>query len=336
MAARRRRFGSLATELVKKAREAMLSAVQTYNNPQIEFKSELFIVTTIIAWTYLLHSYYRKKRIDYRQVDERVTGRRRKFLRTSRGAIKHWSLEQCLSCKDCPLDAIVVKNLLFLTGIRHEIEHQMTTRIDDHLSAKFMAAALNFNSAIKKHFGEKYSLEREQAFSIQFSSIDQGTAKMLFARKDLPQHIGAFIAQFENDMTPEEYDDPRFSYRVALVPRTGNKATTADQVYQLVPSGSEAATEINKVLLKETEKTKYRPGTIVTMMRAEGYDKFNMHRHNKLWQAKDARNPKHQYGVQVEGTWFWYESWVQQVRAHCQQNAGFYRSESTTQGTLSY
>ena len=42
-------------------------------------------------------------------------------------------------------------------------------RIDSQLSAKFMAAALNFNSAIKTLFGPKYGLESEQAFSIQFS-----------------------------------------------------------------------------------------------------------------------------------------------------------------------
>jgi hypothetical protein len=42
--------------LVKKAREAMLAAVQIHNNPQIDFKSELFIVTSVIAWTYLLHA----------------------------------------------------------------------------------------------------------------------------------------------------------------------------------------------------------------------------------------------------------------------------------------
>ena len=132
MATRVRRFGSLATELVKKAREAMLAAVQIHNNPQIEFKSELFIVTTVIAWTYLLHSYYRKKRIDYRQIDERATGKR-KFLKTHHGVVRHWSLEQCLKVPQCPLDDLVKKNLLFLIGIRHEIEHQMTTRIDDHL-----------------------------------------------------------------------------------------------------------------------------------------------------------------------------------------------------------
>ena len=64
-------------------------------------------------------------------------------------------MEECLGCADCPLDEIVKKNLMFLIGIRHEVEHQMTNRIDDQLSAKFQAAALNFNTAIKTLFGEK-------------------------------------------------------------------------------------------------------------------------------------------------------------------------------------
>ena len=79
------------------------------------------------------------------------------------------------------------KNLMFLIGIRHEIEHQMTTRIDDQLSAKFQAAALNFNSVIKKLFGVRYSLDKEQAMSLQFAGIDDGTAKVLLAQPDLPQ-----------------------------------------------------------------------------------------------------------------------------------------------------
>jgi hypothetical protein len=85
-----------------------------------------------------------------------------------------------------------LKNFMFLIGIRHEIEHQMTTRIDDQLSAKFMASALNFNTTIKTLFGKKYSLEKEQAFSIQFSSIDETTARSLVADVDLPLHIKSF------------------------------------------------------------------------------------------------------------------------------------------------
>jgi hypothetical protein len=158
---------------------------------------------------------------------------------------------------------MVKKNLLFLVGIRHEIEHQMTTRIDDQLSARFQAAALNFNSAIRKLFGEKHSLDAEQALSIQFAGIDEGTAKVLLTQTDLPQHIQSFIVQYESETSQEEHDDQRFSYRVAFVRKTTSSKTAADKVVEFVPPGSEAATEINKVFLKETEKVKYRPGTIV-------------------------------------------------------------------------
>src|SRR5882672_6890918 len=112
MVKRNRRFGSIASELVKKAREAMLTAVQIFNSPQIEFKSELFIVSTVIAWTYLLHAYYRKKGIEYRQ--HRKTGARKQFIKTKFGAVKRWSLEDCLACADCPFDEMVKKNLMFL------------------------------------------------------------------------------------------------------------------------------------------------------------------------------------------------------------------------------
>jgi hypothetical protein len=331
MPSRKRRYGSVAKELVKKAREAMLAAVQVFNNPQLEFKSELFIVASVIAWTYLLHAFYRKKRVEHRIF--RQEGSRRKFLRTSFGAVRRWSLEDCLKCTDCPLEAIVKKNLLFLIGIRHEVEHQMTSRIDDQLSAKFQACALNFNTAIKELFGDKYSLDAEQAFSIQFSGIDEGTAKEILAEQDLPQHIRSFVVRFESEMTQEEYDDPRFSYRVAFVRKTANSKTGADKVVQFIAPGSEVAAEINKVFLKETEKRKFRPSTIVKQMKAEGFTKFGMQHHTDLWKAKDGKNPSHQWGVQVEGTWFWYEGWLDEVRRHCLENKALYKPVSSAAPT---
>jgi hypothetical protein len=308
----------------------MLTAVQIYNNPQIEFKSELFIVSTVIAWTYLLHAYYRKQKVEYRFFTQMLKGRR--FSRTKFGAIRRWGLTECLEAAECPLDQIVKKNLLFLMGIRNEIEHQMTTRIDDQLSAKFQAAALNFNSEIKRLFGEKYSLDSEQAFSIQFSGIDEGSAKELLAQPDLPLHIRSFVVQFEQGMTQQEFDDPRFSYRVAFVRKTSNSKTTADKVVQFVPAGTDTASEINKIFLKETEKTKYRPGTIVKQMKAEGYTGFGMQRHTDLWKEKDAKNPTYRYGVQVEGSWFWYESWLGEVRKHCKENEAVYRPPAARTG----
>ena len=293
----------------------MLTAVQIYNNPLIEFKSELFIVTTVIAWTYLMHAHYRKVGIEYRQLNLK-TGKR-KFLKTRFGAQRHWSLEQCLEAPECPVDKSVISNLKFLIGIRHEIEHQMTTRIDNQFSAKFMAAALNFNSSIKKLFGTRYALESEQAFSIQLSRIDEGTAKDLMKQTDLPPHIRSFVSQFESDMTQDDFDDPRYSYRVAFVKKTTQSRTAGDQVVEFVAAGSDTETEINKVILKETEKKKYKPGSILKLIKDEGLQELSMHQHTELWKQQNAKDPRKGYGSLVEGSWYWYESWVSVVREHC-------------------
>ncbi len=266
----------------------------------------------------MLHAYYRKPRVEYRRFE--LGGKRRKFDRTRNGAIWHWSLAECMECKECPLEAIVKKNPRFLIGVRNEIEHQMTARIDDHLSAKFQATALNFNHYIKKLFGDKHSLAAEQAISIQFSSISEKTAKELMSESDLPQHIHSYIVQFEADLTQDEYDDPRFAYGVAFLRKTSNSKTAADRVVQFVPPGSEAATEINKVFLRDTEKKKYRPSTIMKQMKAEGFTKFGMKQHTDFWKDLDAKNPKFQFGAEVvEASWLWYESWVNGVRKHCQE-----------------
>jgi hypothetical protein len=88
----------LGDELLIKAREAMLHAMQGYNNPRTFFKAEVFIVTAVIAWTYLLHYHYKRIGIDYRyKKDEAVR-------KTRHGADKHWELEACLDCSNCPLD----------------------------------------------------------------------------------------------------------------------------------------------------------------------------------------------------------------------------------------
>ena len=125
-----RRVNSVTDELVHKSREAALAAVQIFNNPQISFKSEIFIVIICVAWTYLLHAYFRQNKIEYRYYQQK--GKRRIFDRTKAGAYKHWELERCLNDVNSPIDSDTVKNLRFLIGLRHEIKHQMTTRIDDY------------------------------------------------------------------------------------------------------------------------------------------------------------------------------------------------------------
>jgi len=322
---RHRRIFSVSHELIEKSREAALAAVQIFNNPQVTFKSEIFIVLMNIAWTYLLHAHYRKKEIEYRYFEQK--GKRRRFDHTKGGAYKYWELERCLNDKNSPVDKDSANNLGFLIGIRHEIEHQMTTRIDTSLSAKFQACCLNYNDHVKKLFGSKLGIDKHLAFSLQFSSISREQADILATPSNLPSHIKSFVEGFEGKLSEAEFNSPKFAYRVLFVAKTANRKGQADQVVEFVKADSEFAKQVNAtyVVTKEIERRKYRPGNIVETMHKEGYPRFNMHAHTEFWKAEDARNSAKGFGVSVEDTWYWYEPWLEKVRTHCKQNETHYK-----------
>ena len=82
-------------ELLIKAREAMIAAVHTFNSGGLTFRAELFIVTAIIAWTYLLHAWFKREGIDYRHTKNQ--NGQKVVIKTPSGAEKFWELGQCLN-----------------------------------------------------------------------------------------------------------------------------------------------------------------------------------------------------------------------------------------------
>lgn len=303
-------------ELLVKAREAMIQAVQCFNNPTSLFKSEIFIVVAVIGWTYLLHWHYRRVGVDYRHMAKDGSP-----ILTKHGAEKHWELEMCLDSPSCPVDDVMKANLRFLIGIRHEIEHQMTRRIDAAISAKLQACCLNFNRSIKALAGDRLGLDRELSIAMQFSGIEREQRDLLLKDIDLPPNILAMHAAFEGELTDELIRDPRYGYRVALVEISVNSRGKADEVVEFVRSGSEKSDQVTRVMFKHAEKPKYKPKQIVAMMKEGGFPRFTVTDHSNLWNELEAKDPKRQFGVALrEGDWWWYENWVERVRAHCEEN----------------
>ena len=322
-----RRAFSISGELLTKSREAALAAVQIFNSPLITFKSEIFIVLMNIAWTYLLHAHFRKERIEYRYFEQK--SKRRVFDKTRSGAHKHWELERCLNHSASPVDNDTTNNLRFLIGIRHEIEHQMTSRLDSSLSAKFQASCLNYNEYVKKLFGAKHGIDKHLAFSLQFSSISREQAAALPPPGAMPSHIKAFVEGFEGSLSEEEFSSPRYAYRILFVAKTANRKGQADEVIEFVRADSTLAADVNKsyTVIKETERPKHLPTAIVKLMVQEGYDRFTIHSHTTLWQTEDAKAPGKGFGVLVEKTWYWYDTWLEVVRRHCEDNTVRYRTK---------
>ncbi|WP_373527416.1 DUF3644 domain-containing protein [Nostoc sp.] len=323
---RKRRIASVADALIFKSREAALAAVQIFNNPQITFKSEIFIVIMCIAWTYLLHAYYRKKKIKYIYFNQSSIGKRRRYLRTKTGVFKHWELEQCLNYIYTPIDKDTANNLKFLILLRHEIEHQMTTKIDKYLSARFQACCLNYNFYIKQLFGDDKGIEKYLSFSLQFSSIDEYQVDNLKEGKDLPNNIKKLIEGFDAKLSEDEYNSPKFAYRVLFVAKLVNHKGQADKVIEFIKADSPLAKDVNATytVIKETEKKKFLPKEIVEQMNQKGFSKFAMQHHTELWKSLNAKEPKKSFGVQVAKTWYWYELWVKEAEKYCQENRDKY------------
>jgi hypothetical protein len=312
-------------ELLIKAREAMIAAVHTFNSAGLTFRAELFIVTAVIAWTYLLHAWFKREGIDYRHTKNQ--NGQKVVVKTPSGADKFWELGQCLKHLRCPVEQGAKDNLAFLLELRHEIEHRSTNRIDDAVSAKLQACCINFNDAIKQLFGAQYALERRLPIALQFVTFSPDQRAILKKASSLPRNVEAMMDGFEGRLTPEQQTDPRYAFRVFMVGRTANRAPSADLAVEIVPPGSEVAEKFN-IALKEVEKKKYLPSEIVNQMKAEGWNRFTMDSHTKLWKKLDAKNPTKGYGaIAVGKTWCWYDTWLNRVREECEQHPDRYRTD---------
>jgi hypothetical protein len=314
---------SISLRLVAQSQDAALTAVQVFNNPLIRFKSETFIVLMNIAWTYLLHAHYRRERIEYRY--HTGIGRGRRYDRTSDGSFKYWDLRKCLAAPGCPLDNETKKNLVFLIGLRDEITHHMSPVLDQFVSARYQACCLNYNQYVKQLFGDHHGIDRHLTYSLQFSQVSR---EQLSAptQAQLPANVRSYIARFDSELTPDELNSDRFAYRMLFVPKLVGKPGQADEVIEFLRADSDITTAVNRDYLafKEVERPKFLPMQIVRMMQADGFPRFTIQRHTELWQSQDAKVPEKGLGVSIAGAWYWYQTWVELVRIHCEENAGRY------------
>jgi hypothetical protein len=50
-----------------------------------------------------------------------------------------------------------------------------------------------------------------------------------------------------------------------------------------------------------------------------------MHHHTQLWKSLDAKAPAKGLGVSIAGAWYWYQPWLDIVRAYCEENTARFR-----------
>lgn len=138
----------------------------------------------------------------------------------------------------------------------------------------------------------------------------------------------AYISNYDGGLTHEEYNNERFSYRLLFKKILVNRPGQADRVIEFIDPKSDVAKLIDKEywVKKEVEKPKFRAKDVVAEVRKAGYPKFKVYRdHVDFWQSENAKDPLKEFGVEIQGSWYWYESWIARCLELCHEAGEKYK-----------
>ena len=199
----------------------------------------------------------------------------------------------------------------------------MTRSLDSCLSGRYQACAINYNEYIKRLFGKKWAIDHFVGFSIQFIEISNEQLLGPNPIAYIPERLKAYIVEFDNALDHDAYNSPKYSYRLLFKKKLVNRPGQADRVVEFIDPNSDIAKTIDKEywVKKEVERRKFRPKEVVAEVVKAGFAKFRLQPdHVNMWKAENAKEKEKGFGVEISGTWYWYESWVSRCIELCSKD----------------
>ena len=286
---------------VDKARESAILAVETYNRPGALFRSGGYVVLMVIAWTALFHSIFLRDKVK----PFYVKARRGRYVRYEKidGDYKGWELSECIRQYYKDENPPVRKNLDFFIGLRNKVEHRSMPQLDDQIFGECQALLLNFETLLSKEYGDQYSLNGSLAVSLQFSTITpEGKARALrhLQSRHYPSVV-EYVKRFRSGLATDIEQSMEYSYRVFLLPKTGNHANSSDLAVEFINVNAlddEAKRSIEQaVTLLKTRETavahpgQMKPGDVAGMVQSRLGFKFGTNHHTACWKHFKVRPP---------------------------------------------
>lgn len=281
--------------LVVKAREAALHALDGYNRPATIFRTESLTVMMVIAWRSLFHAIFEKRGTSYFYTHDDSS------IVTIDGEAKAWDLSKCVSVYFGASNNPIRKNLEFIIGLRNRVEHRYVPAMDPHVAGECQALVLNFDNLLVQEFGEYYALRETLAVPLQTStlrSVAQVDAMKKFQGKQYDD-LKDYIDTFRDSLTDVVYQDPRFSFRVYLIPKIGNRQSSSDLAFEFITYDAEnpedmAAYKKQVALIKERQVPVanagvFKPSQVAQIVSDKIGRLFKLHQHTLAWKMYQAR-----------------------------------------------
>lgn len=290
-------------ELVVKARDSAILAIDIYNRPIAAFRSQGYIVMMVIAWTALFHAIYESGKIDYFYKNKDGSDK------LIDGDKKAWELDKCLdSCGNLISDA-AKENLRLFISLRNKIEHRYVPAFDLDIFGECQAMLLNFENIISEKFGSYYALNNSLSFPLQVSSV-RSNAQAKVLKKVQSQHyeeLKEYISTYRSSLDDCVFSDNQYSFRVFLIPQVGNHRSSSDCAVEFVQYNPEHPEEFESIkkdiaLIKEkrvpvANQGKFRPQMVCDTLSKKMGIKISVALHTKAWKHYKVREA----GTQATG-----------------------------------
>ena len=254
-----------------------------------------------IAWTALFHSIFFKNGVKPFYVKAK-NGRYVRYEKID-GDNKAWELQECVRRFYRSENPPSRKNLEFFVGLRNKIEHRNMPQLDDQIFGECQALLLNFEALLTKEYGVQYSVNESLAISLQFSTISpDGKAKALRQLQSKNyQSVMEYVRRFRSGLSDDVEQSMEHSYRVFLIPKTGNHAKSSDLAVEFIDlntldDDSRMEFERAVALLKTRESAvahpgKMKPSDVARNVQTRLGIKFATNDHTRCWKHFEIRPP---------------------------------------------
>lgn len=207
-------------ELLTKAQESALLAVELYNKPAVKFKAGAYISLMIIAWTALFHANFLKRRIKpYFKKGKRYEVIVEKIGTKEIKEYKWWDLSRCVKEYFRSNNPPERKNLEFFIPLRNMIAHRNLPELDISIFGECQALINNFDDFIEKEFGKRYKISQNLTHTLQFSF--NGKNILEYKKGDLEKNnvkqLVNFIKAYRSSLSTSIFQSDKYSYKVVLI-----------------------------------------------------------------------------------------------------------------------
>lgn len=280
------------------SRDEALLAVDLYNQPSRARRLEGFFVHMHLAWLYLFQARYQRDGLGY--FYRKANGRYEKID----GERKTWDLAQFVRADWLAENEPVRKNLELTIALRNKIEHRFEDSTALATAGYAQALLVNYDAELRDTFGVEHSLGESLRFPVFVGALTRdGAARMAAAQQRLPKKISKFLTEFQAPLNSSVVNDPRYEFRLNLLPKTGPK-TDADLALSFVRADD--LTVEQKDILANLDKAgmvivrdqirevanadKMKPTAAADAIEAEIPFRFSVYSHfPRAWQALGAR-----------------------------------------------